>query len=69
MGTIVNLDRKPMGLAEVAELLGVCTATILRSVRAGRFPAPARLGKKMYWARETVAAFLAPTVQHAEARA
>jgi len=39
---------------DLAEMFGVCKATIFRWAKAGRIPAPVKLGKGFYWRAEAV---------------
>ena len=43
-----------MGLTSVAEMLDISKETIRFWVRGGAFPRPTRIGKRIYWRRETI---------------
>ena len=49
---------KHIGISELAEMLGVSSRTIRRQCALGRFPKPARIGKRIIFDMEKVAQFL-----------
>ena len=53
-------EKKFLSLKEVAKFLGLKPATIMKWVKAGRFPAPdSRLSRKViYWKESTVEMFI-----------
>jgi excisionase family DNA binding protein len=57
-------------LREVAQLLNVCTKTVIRWVALGKFPAPIRPGGgKPLWVRAAIEAWLAQAHAKAQAQA
>ena len=48
---IVAMNRKLLKTRDVLDELGVVYSTLWRWVKAGRFPAPIKLGSRLAWTR------------------
>lgn len=67
-GPAVSQEQEVLYVADLAKLLGVSEASIRGSYyrRSGAIPKGFKLGKKIAWRRETVAAFLREREQKAK---
>ena len=53
------MERKLLKTRDVLDELGIVYSTLWRWLRAGRFPAPIRLGSRMAWTRSDLDQWIA----------
>lgn len=55
-----GLPEKMLTDADLASLFGVCLITVRRWLKAGKLPAPIKLGDRRYWHPSAIARFVEP---------